>query len=60
VSDDGRRCTARKHIQFDHIEPVARGGEATVSNTRLLCRTHNQLEAERVYGTEFMRHKRAG
>ncbi|HKQ57733.1 MAG TPA: HNH endonuclease [Candidatus Eisenbacteria bacterium] len=58
VSDDGHRCRARRHLEFDHIEPVARGGEATVANTRLLCRTHNQYQAERTFGAEFMRHKR--
>jgi hypothetical protein len=58
VSDSGHRCEARKFIQFDHIEPVARGGEATVSNIRLLCHAHNHYEAERTYGQEFMRHKR--
>ena len=58
VSDTGHRCQARKRLEFDHIEPVARGGEATAANTRLLCRAHNQYEAERTYGAEFMRHKR--
>ena len=58
VSDTGRRCTERKDLQFDHIDPYARDGAASVSNIRLLCRAHNQFEAERVYGAEFMRHKR--
>ncbi|HKQ56251.1 MAG TPA: DUF222 domain-containing protein [Candidatus Eisenbacteria bacterium] len=58
VSDTGHRCEARKFIQFDHIEPAARGGDATVSNIRLLCQAHNHYEAERTYGSEFMRHKR--
>jgi hypothetical protein len=40
------------------VIPVARGGEATVSNIRLLCRAHNQLAAERVFGAGFMKHKR--
>jgi hypothetical protein len=31
---------------------------ATVENLRLRCRAHNQYEAERTFGTEFMRHKR--
>ena len=45
--------------QFDHIEPVARGGASTVENLRLLCRAHNQHAAERKYGVQFMREKRA-
>jgi 5-methylcytosine-specific restriction endonuclease McrA len=58
VSEDGHRCEARHHLEFDHIEPVARGGESTVDNVRILCRAHNQYEAERAFGQEFMRHKR--
>ena len=58
VSDTGRRCEARKRIEFDHQVPVARGGESTVANVRLRCRAHNQYEAERTYGAEFMRCKR--
>ena len=40
------------------MHPVARGGKATVENTRLRCRAHNQYEAERTYGSGFMREKR--
>jgi 5-methylcytosine-specific restriction endonuclease McrA len=58
VGDDGRRCAARKFLEFDHWNPVARGGEATVENVRLLCRAHNLYEAERALGAEFMRGKR--
>lgn len=57
-SESGRRCEARGHLEVDHIEPVARGGRASVGNLRLRCRAHNQYEAERMYGAEFMRHKR--
>jgi hypothetical protein len=42
----------------DHVDPVARGGLATVAGIRLRCRAHNQYEAERTFGAEFMRHKR--
>jgi hypothetical protein len=58
VSKTGRRCSARTRLEFDHIEPVARGGEATVTGTRLRCRAHNQYAAECAFGTEFMRRKR--
>jgi len=58
VSDSGRRCECRTGLQFDHVHEYARGGEATVSGIRLRCRAHNQFEAERTYGSEFMRHKR--
>ncbi len=58
VSDAGRRCESRRFLEFDHAEPVARGGESSVANLRLRCRAHNQFMAERTYGAEFMRHKR--
>ena len=59
VSESGKRCDERGFLEFDHIEPVARGGTATVDNVRLLCRAHNQHEAERAFGAEFMDDKRA-
>ena len=58
VDNHGKRCKERKFLEFDHDETVARGGEATISNIRLRCRAHNQYEAERTFGAEFMRHKR--
>ena len=58
TSDRGHRCEERRDLQFDHIDPYARGGTASIGGIRLLCRAHNQHEAERVFGPEFMRHKR--
>jgi len=58
VSDKGQRCEARSRLEFDHTDPVARGGQATVAGLRLRCRAHNQYEAERVFGTGFMQRKR--
>jgi 5-methylcytosine-specific restriction endonuclease McrA len=58
VSDDGHRCGERTRLEYDHVEPVARGGRATVENLRLRCRSHNQLEAERTFGAGFMERKR--
>ena len=58
TSDTGHRCEERKDLQFDHVEPYARGGEASLGGIRLLCGAHNQYEAERTFGAEFMRHKR--
>jgi 5-methylcytosine-specific restriction endonuclease McrA len=58
VAGNGHRCEARAGLQFDHIDAYARGGEATVSGIRLLCRGHNHLEAERTYGPGFMLEKR--
>ncbi len=60
VGETGHRCGSRKLLEFDHVDPVARGGRATVENLRLRCRAHNQYEAERVFGAEFMSGKRNG
>ncbi|MEP7028712.1 MAG: hypothetical protein ABI960_08965, partial [Candidatus Eisenbacteria bacterium] len=53
VGDQGHRCTERTRLEFDHADPVARGGRATVDRIRLRCRAHNQYEAERAFGPEF-------
>jgi hypothetical protein len=59
VSADGTRCGASKFLEFDHVSPVALGGQATVDGMRLRCHAHNQYEAERVFGAGFMAAKRA-
>jgi 5-methylcytosine-specific restriction endonuclease McrA len=58
VSTSGIRCKARRFLEFDHVDPVARGGQATVERMRLRCRAHNQYEAECAFGAEFMARKR--
>ncbi|MFZ5637098.1 MAG: hypothetical protein ACOY82_11010, partial [Pseudomonadota bacterium] len=58
VSADGVRCTERGFLEFDHSTPVALGGQPTADGTRLLCHAHNQYEAERRLGADFMRAKR--
>jgi 5-methylcytosine-specific restriction endonuclease McrA len=57
-SPNGRRCEDKGDLEFDHIVPRARGGKSTVDNLRLRCFAHNQLEAERAFGTAFMHAKR--
>ncbi len=57
-SDSGRSCGSPRFLEFDHVEPVARGGRATIEGLRLRCRAHNQYEAERVFGSRFMHRKR--
>jgi len=58
VSITGGRCRSRRYAQLDHVVPFARGGKATVENLRLRCSSHNQYEAERVFGVDFMKRKR--
>jgi len=54
VSADGERCPARELLELDHREARAHGGKGDASNIRLLCRTHNQYEAEQLFGRDFM------
>ncbi len=58
VSEHGKRCESRTRLELDHVEPLARGGEATVAGLRLLCRAHNQHAADRTLGRQFMDGKR--
>jgi hypothetical protein len=44
------RCEARAFLEFHHVVPYARGGEATAENIQLRCRAHNGHEAELDYG----------
>ena len=58
VGDNGKRCDARHGLEFDHVVPIARGGESNVANLRLLCRAHNQFVAERTFGVALMNGRR--
>ena len=50
VAADGRRCSGRKALEFHHVHPYGAGGDATVGNIELRCRSHNAYEAELFYG----------
>ena len=50
VSADGERCPATDQLEIDHIVPRARGGTGELSNLRVRCRPHNQLQAEKDFG----------
>jgi 5-methylcytosine-specific restriction endonuclease McrA len=58
VSADGHRCGERGKLELDHIVPVAKGGDSTVENLRLLCSAHNRHAAEREFGKEHMQARR--
>ena len=46
ISQSGRRCNQRAHLQIDHIRPYGMGGSSHDSNNlRLLCRAHNLYKA---------------
>jgi hypothetical protein len=48
---DGHRCGSKWQLEYDHIDPE---GPSTVENVRMLCRPHNRLHAEEIYGKEHM------
>ncbi len=50
VGPDGRKCGTRRGLEFDHVVPLACGGETAVENLRLRCRPHNRLEAIQNFG----------
>jgi hypothetical protein len=58
VDRQGRRCDARDWLEIHHDQPFGRGGETRLENLRLLCRSHNQFQAEIDYGADFMRARR--
>ncbi len=51
-SANGMKCLSRSFTQIDHIIPYALGGSNEPDNLRLLCRAHNLLMAEKVFGRE--------
>jgi len=52
--ENGELCGLTHRLQFDHLHPVALGGESTVGNLRLTCSAHNLLAARRVFGDALM------
>lgn len=50
VAVNGRRCEARRALEFHHVDPHAAGGKPVPENIQLRCRAHNLYEAELFYG----------
>ena len=50
VGTGGRRCQERAFLEFHHVTPHALGGESTVANMQLRCRSHNAYEARLYFG----------
>jgi hypothetical protein len=54
VDEKGRRCTATGHLEVDHVDGFAETRSHDIARLRMLCRAHNQREAEKRYGKAFM------
>ena len=50
-------CTARAFRQYDHVDPLGKGGGGEARNGRLLCAAHNDLHARQAYGSEVIDEK---
>src|SRR5262245_43149580 len=60
VDDEGRRCSARRFLTFEHRQPYALGGAATAENLCLLCASHNAHAARRLFGEAYIAPKCRG
>jgi 5-methylcytosine-specific restriction endonuclease McrA len=58
VDAEGRRCSERRFLTIEHVQPHACGGPATVENVCLLCRSHNAHTARQVFGEAHIEKKR--
>ncbi len=59
--ESGGICGSTTRVELDHVVPRALGGPSTASNLRVLCKTHNDFAARRVFGDELMdRYTRKG
>jgi hypothetical protein len=54
VSEGGHRCEERGFLEYHHRVPFAAGGASLASNISVFCKSHNQHEAERYFGAEFV------
>jgi hypothetical protein len=57
LDGEGRRCSERRFVTLEHIDPHALGGPAAVENLSLLCSSHNALRAREVFGEDHIRKK---
>lgn len=49
--EEGNICGSKEGLEFDHVRPFAKGGRSeSARNIRLLCRLHNRMASEFVFG----------
>ena len=52
--EHGRRCSARRRLEYHHRQPFGLRGNHSPGNVVLACRVHNTFWAERDYGKAKM------
>ncbi len=58
IDEQGRRCSERRFITLEHIEPFALGGPPTLENLCLRCMSHNVQAARKLFGDTTIEAKR--
>jgi hypothetical protein len=56
-SPDGRRCSSRTGLEIEHERPFAIFRNHDERFLRVLCKRHNRLRAEQVYGARLIQAK---
>jgi hypothetical protein len=52
VGASGKRCTEKRHLEFEHVKPFSKGGKNGETNIKIFCRSHNQLTAMEIFGQD--------
>lgn len=53
-----QNCGSSENLEFDHIIPVARGGEDHISNMQILCKKCNLIKKDTHEGVfEYRKHR---
>ena len=54
TSKSGHRCSEKQGLEYHHLQAFSLGGAHTPQNLTLLCRQHNQWDAEQTLGSQEM------
>jgi hypothetical protein len=50
LDGNGRRCTERRHLEFHHLDPFARGGARDPARVALRCKLTTCITPSRTKG----------
>ena len=54
TSSSGHRCKEKQGLEYHHLQAFSQGGQHSPQNLTLLCRQHNQWDAEQTFGAQWM------